>query len=262
MTENLAVLISSCDKFSDLWEEHIRLYRENWKGESVKTFLVTDKATDANFEGVEIITAPSDYDFPMRIKYALQFIAAPYVLLTLDDYFTVNNIESKDIFYLADRAYNEKIDYLMLYDRRKDSSRKFLPIEVLEEIDLNKKYALTLYPAIWNKDFLAKTVKDDLSPWLYEVSLTKTAVEEGAKCFFSPAGTFRILDVVRKGKVLHKADRYFKSHGINIGDRPKISYLTEFKLAFMDALSWYAPKKLIGALKKIGRKFGMSFYSE
>ncbi len=262
MNENFAVLISSCDKFSDLWREHIRLYRENWQGESVKTYLVTDKETEASFEGVQIIAAPANYDFPMRIKYALQYIEAPYVLLTLDDYFAVNPIKREDLLYLANRADEEKIDYLMLYDRRRDKPRKFSALDVLEKIDLNKKYAVTLYPAIWNKEFLAKTVKDDLSPWLYEVSLTKTALEEGANCCFSPAGTFRILDVVRKGKILHKADEYFKKHGIDIGDRPKISRLTEIKLAVMDFISWHAPTGFARFLKKIARTCGMKFYSE
>jgi hypothetical protein len=262
MKENFAVLISSCDKFSDLWAEHIRLYRENWQGEYVQTYLVTDKKKDISFEGVEIITAPTNYDFPMRIKYALQYIDTPYVLLTLDDYFTINPIKCNDLLYLTDRVEKEKIDYLMLYDRRKDNPQKFSSLDVIEKIDLNKKYAVTLYPAIWNKDFLAKTIRDDLSPWLYEVSLTKTALEESANCSFSPAGTFRILDVVRKGKVLHKAAKYFKKHGIDIGDRPKISRLTEFKLVVMDILDWYAPPWFVGFLKKMGRKFGMRFFSE
>lgn len=261
MNENFSVLISSCDKFSDLWKEHTRLYRENWQGESVRTYLVTDKETDMIFADVEIIVAPSEYDFPMRIKYALQYIDTPYVLLTLDDYFTIAPVKRDDLFYLSNRAEKENIDYLMLYDRRKDDPKKFKELDILEQIDLNKKYAVTLYPAIWNKEFLSKTVKDDLSPWLYEVSLTKTALEKGANCFFSPAGTFRILDVVRKGKVLHKADRYFKKHGIDIGDRPPISYLTEIKLAIIDRLDWYAPKWFVSLLKKVGRKFGMEFYS-
>nr|APZ79456.1 cpsK [Streptococcus suis] len=262
MNENFSVLISSCDKFSDLWKEHIRLYRENWQGKVVKTYLVTDKETSQTFEDVEIIVAPAECDFPMRIKHALQYIETPFVLLTLDDYFTINSIKSDNLNYLSNRAEKESIDFLMLYDRRKDDSNKYKELNILEQIDLSKKYAVTLYPAIWNKEFLSKTIKEDLSPWLYEVSLTKTAIEERAKCFYSPSGTFRILDVVRKGKVLHKADRYFKKNGINIGDRPLIGGVTEIKLAIIDRLNWYAPKWFVSLLKNVGRKFGMEFYSD
>lgn len=132
----------------------------------------------------------------------------------------------------------------------------------MNNIDLQKKYALNLYPAIWDVDFLKRTIKDNMSPWLYEVSLTKTALEEDAKCMASLAGTFDILDVVRKGKVLHKAQRYFKKNNINIGNRSSISYFTEIKLFILDVISWYTPRWLFKIIKKLARKCGMTFYSE
>ena len=259
---NVSVLISSCDKFSDLWETHFRLYRENWDGAPWKTYLVTDKPTDRRFDGVEIIAAGEELDFPMRIRYALEQIDTDYVLVTLDDYFLIEKARAGILSELAERAEREKIDYLMLYDRRKTDPKKYKSPDVLEPIDLTKKYAVTLYPAIWNKDFLYHSVKSDLSPWLFEPSLTGYAREAGANCQFSPAGTFVILDVVRKGKVLRKADRYFKKHGIDIGDRPLIARSTEWKLAIMEQISWHAPKKLFRILKKIAKKCGMKFYSE
>lgn len=260
--EPLSILISSCDNFSDLWEHHVAFYHENWVGQPVKTYLVTDKDTDIVLDNIEIIVAPSNYDFPMRIKYALQFINAEYVLLTLDDYFIIEPVYAEQIFKLVEIARKKSIDYLMLYDRRKVNPKRFTDVSVVEKIDLNEKYAVTLYPAIWKKRFLYETVHDDLSPWLYEVSLTKTAKDKNASCYFSPAGTFIILDVVRKGKVLHKANSYFKRHGVQIGDRPIIHRRTEIKLRIMELLSWHAPRPLFRLIKKVAGKFGMRFFSE
>lgn len=262
MENEFSVIISSCDKFSDLWDKHIELYRKNWSNNGSKTYLVTDKPTQRTFEGVEIIVADGDMDFPSRIKYALQFVETPYVLLTLDDYFLINTVDNSKIETLVGRAKEEKIDYLLLYDRRKTDARRYKSIEVLHPIDLNKKYAVTLYPAIWSAEFLKKTVKEDLSPWLYEASLTKTATEEDAKCMFSHTGSFDILDVVRKGKLLHKAVRYFKKNKIEIGNRETISYGIEFKLWLQDMISWYAPRGLFIFIKNIAKKFGVTFYSE
>ena len=101
-----------------------------------------------------------------------------------------------------------------------------------------------------------------MTPWKYEPSLTQYAIEEKAKCAFSPAGVFDILDVVRKGKVLHKANKYFKTNGIDIGSRPIISWKTEIKLALMDWISWYTPRKLFITAKKVLKHFGKTFYSE
>ena len=259
--EKGCLLISSCNKFSDLWDEHFLLLKKHWKGLPWKVYLVTDKPTDKYYEGIEIISAGEDKDFPMRIRYAAEKIESDYILLTLDDYFIINEIDSQKLTYLINRAEKENISYLKLYDRRMTNPKKYEPLERLVPIDLSRKYALTLYPAIWERHFLINSVKEDMTPWKYEPSLTRFAQEIDANCMFSHAGTFDILDVVRKGKVLHKADRYFKKNNIDIGNRPVISFFTELKLMVMDMISWYTPRKLFVAIKKVMSKMGWKFYS-
>lgn len=259
---SVSLLISTCDKFSDLWDEHIALLRNHWIGENWKIYLVTDKQTEKEYEGIKIIVAGEDKDFPMRIKYAAENIDSDFILLSLDDYFIINDIHEEKLRFLVCRADNEQIDYLKLYDRRMTDPRKYESFENLQKIDLSRKYAITLYPAIWNKVFLLNSVSGDMTAWKYEPSLTDYARSVNANCMFSHAGLFDILDVVRKGKVLHKANNYFKANGIDIGDRPIISRRTEFKLAVMDYISWYMPRSLFVAGKKILRKLGKTFYSD
>lgn len=262
MSTNASLLISTCDKFSDLWDTHIYFLKENWVGDLWKIYMVTDRQTDKNYDGVEIIVADGGLDFPMRIKYALDYIKTDYVLLTLDDYFLIEKVYSEKLNYLVDRAESENIDYLLLYDRRKTNPKKYEPTENLFPIDLNKKYSVNLYPAIWQKGFLRNSVNGDLSPWLYEPTLSNYAKNQNAKCCFSHSGAFVILDVVRKGKVLHKARSYFKKHNVDIGERPTISRLTEIKLIFLDIISWYTPRKILKAIKCLAKKFGMTFFSD
>lgn len=262
MKTSASILISTCDKFSDLWEAHISFFRKNWSECDWKVYMVTDKPTERVFDGVEIIVAQPNMDFPLRIQYALDYIDTDHVLVTLDDYFLIGEIEPAKLDYLAKRAERERIDYLLLYDRRKTDERKYEPVEKLFPIDLTQKYAVNLYPAIWSKEFLRRTVKGNQSPWQYEPSLTETAREVGAVCMFSHAGAFVILDVVRKGKVLHKAKAYLKKCHVDIGDRPTIKRRTEIKLAVMDRISWYAPRPLFRAIKRAAKLCGMTFYSD
>lgn len=262
MSTNASLLISTCDKFSDLWDTHIAFLKENWVGNMWKIYMVTDRPTKKKYDGVEIIVADGNLDFPMRIRYALDFIKTDYVLLTLDDYFLIEKVYSEKLDYLVDRAETESIDYLLLYDRRKTNPKKYSPLENLYTIDLNQKYAVNLYPAIWSKEFLENSVNGDLSPWLYEPTLTNYAKAQNAKCYFNHNGAFVILDVVRKGKVLHKAQRYFRKHMVDIGNRQSIAYTTEIKLFLLDIISWYTPKKLLKIFKRLAKKCGMTFFSD
>lgn len=260
--EDLAILVSSCDSFSDLWYTHFKLLKKNWPNIKYNIYLVTDKFTNIHIDGVTIITTGKDLDFPMRIKYATKVIKENYILLTLDDYFLIHTVNQDNISILLDIIKEKKIHYLSLYNRRFDKEKYFKDIHYIYKINLNNSYAINLYPAIWDKSFLVYTINDNINAWEYEVSLTNKAKLFNANCAYSQAGVFRILDVVRKGKVLNKANCYFKKNNIEIGNRPVNSLIYEFKLFVMDLIFWYTPKPIFLKLKKIAKKFGMKFISD
>ena len=49
MSKNMTMLILSCDKFSDLWDGHIKLLEENWPDRDMETFIVTDAPSDKSY---------------------------------------------------------------------------------------------------------------------------------------------------------------------------------------------------------------------
>ena len=57
MESKFSIIISTCDKFSDLWDANIQLFNENWADRNVDTFLVTDKPTDCTFKNVTVVAA-------------------------------------------------------------------------------------------------------------------------------------------------------------------------------------------------------------
>lgn len=255
-----AILISSCDKFSDLWEWHIRLLKKHWIGELPEIYLVTDKETPIHYENVTIMSFSGD--FPIRIKKACSNIAAEYILLTLDDYYLIKDVNEKRMNSLIEYSLKQDLDYLLLYDRRYLKRKDRKPLLYNTELDLNEKYSVNLYPAVWKRSFLINSVLKDTNPWKYEVSLTEYALKNAAKCEFNHAQVFIILDVVRKGKVLHPANRYFKQNGIDIGDRPIISWVEEIKLNIMFFINWHFPRPIKNFIKKAAKCFGIHFYSD
>lgn len=255
-----SIVIGTCDKFSDLWQTHFELLFKNWAGEMPPIYLVTDKETTFSHEGVKVVVGNGH--LPGRIKTALAFIESDRVLLTLDDYFVINPVNGEDIGSICAYAEENNVDYLMLYNRRWAKKRYYKGIDSFSKIDLEKRYAVTLYPAIWTKSFLDYCIDEELTPWMFEPMLTEKAKAYNANCVFSHAGSFEMLDVVRKGRVLHKAHKYFKKHGINIGDRPLAKRSTEMKLAFFDFIDWHTPRWFFRMTKKIAKLFGMKFFSE
>ena len=88
-------------------------------------------------DGINLVVAEGQNDFP-RIKYALNQIKTQYVLVTLDDYFLIDDVSNDKLTYLVKRMEKEKIQYLSLYNRRVTKKSKYQPIEKLNDIDLQR----------------------------------------------------------------------------------------------------------------------------
>ena len=123
-------------------------------------------------------------------------------------------------------------------------------------------YIVSLYAGIWRKDFMEKTLTKTLNAWQYEVALTNMARQLNARCADSRRGEFPILDVIRKGKVLTKARKYFDENPIYKGAREDMRAKDEWMLEFRTWLREWLPKPLFNLSKAIMRRRGYKFYSD
>ena len=260
----MTMLILSCDKYSDLWDGHVKLLEQNWPDRNMDTYIVTDKPCDKSYPNVKILSAGEGIEWSERLKYAIEQVKTDYVFITLDDYYLIKKVRDKSIASLLKMMEKENIDYVRLFIHSKKS--------ILDELEgykgihnLNTKcnYSVNLYSGLWKKEFILAMIKEPQNAWQFEVSLSKRANEYGAKCVMSKRKEFEILDVVRKGKLLHKPYYYFKRHpGIYNGDRDVNTVWYEVKLGIKTIIGRYTPGKPKRALKKVLRKFGFEFFTE
>lgn len=261
LDDRLTLLIHSCDKFSDLWDAHMYLLNKNWNDRNIDTILLTDKETERSFEGVRIVSAGNGTELSDRTAFVLPQINTEYVLITLDDYFPIYDVCSEKIERLIKIMDKENIDYLRLFCDP-NSHKKFLDYDKLYKIPLDKNYDVNLYQGIWRKSFIEKTIRQSLNAWQYEVSLTSIARECNARCVLSKGKEFEILDVVRKGKLLHKANRYLKKHNLYNGDRKTIEWKEEVRIYLFNRGKKILPKFAAKWIKGFLQKRGYKFYSE
>lgn len=261
LKDRVTLLIHSCDKFSDLWDAHTKLLNENWADRDIHTLLVSDKSNDKTLKRVDVCFAGEGKELSERTAYALSYINTEYVIITLDDYFPIHVIDSKKIERLIDIMDEEGLDYIRMFNAP-NSNKKFKDYNNLYEISLKTEYDVNLYQSIWRKSFVEKTIGEPMNAWQYEVSLTKIARNIGAKCVISKGKEMVLLDVVRKGKLLHKANRYLKKHNLYYGNREVISYKEEFRIFVWTLGKTILPKWIAIRVKNIMRKRGYKFFSE
>lgn len=260
LKDKLTMVISSCDAYSDLWDNHVKLLEENWPDREIPAIIVTDRKNNKIYNTVSVFAAGEDLEMPDRLKIFFQSIDTEYVLITLDDYYINKTIYTTKIIRAVKIMDRLSLDYLRFWPYPHEK-KKVSNIKNAYWIELNGNYKVNLYPGIWKKSFIEKTLTNSLSAWEYEVSLTKLARELNAKCAYSVNGEFPILDVVRKGKLLHPAKRYLDSRNMKL-DRDVISYKQEIKLGAMYYGKEIIPKSILKILKKILVKMGYSFISD
>ena len=185
MAKNYSIIISTCDKFSDLWEANVKLLEKNWGDRGVDTFLVTDKPTDRHYDNVQIISAGEGTEITERLKAAIEFIKTDYVVFLLDDYFLPDKVDTNKIDYCMNAMEKEGFDYLRLYTfiNAKYFKEKVDGYSYIYRVTTDARYNINLYPCGLSVKFLKETLKGEVrNAWQYEVSLTRIGDRYGAKC--------------------------------------------------------------------------------
>lgn len=264
MREKMTMLILSCDKFSDLWDGNIKQLETYWPDRDIETYIVTDKTNLKTFDNVQVFCAGENVEWSDRLKKALDVVKTEYVFITLDDYYLIEPVSQYKILKLLSMMDQHKLDYVRLFKRPTKATKEPIPgFQNANYIDCSSKYSVNLYSGIWKTAFIRSCISEPLNPWEFEVNLPKLATKYGARGAVSNNKDFVILDVVRKGKLLHSSYYYFKKHpGIYDGNREVNSCKYEMSLAIKTIVGRYTPVPVHNAIKHIMRRFGYTFYSE
>jgi len=259
--ELMTFVFFSCEKYSDLWEANVTLLNKNWEARTCRTLLVTDKPTDKKLDRVEILVVEDD-SYAKRFKGACENIKTKFILMSMDDYLITKPIDDKAIRERLHQVVVNDIDYLTLFYNFRHCGKHFPGVHDFRYLHLEyNHYQINLYPAFWKVASLAKTTETNLSPWLYEVSLTKNMADQGALCLACTKDIFPIMDTVRKGHFLHKPYRYLKKNKLYSGTRGVISYKEEWNIALRTFGTQIMPRWMFKWIKSIALKHGKHYFS-
>lgn len=262
LTDKMTLLIHSCNAYSDLWDGQITLLERNWHDRNIRTVILTDENThNYNYKGVEILCAGAGKEITDRLAFALPQIQTEYVFVTLDDYYLLKSVDNRRISYLLDQMDKQHLDYIRLFPVPPSKDSIGNRLYKIHHEEKKSSYYVNLYAGIWRKSFIEKTLGETMNAWQYEVSLTPLVRKLQTPCAMTYGEEYVFLDVVRKGKLLHKAHRYFKKDPVYTGHRPVIPRREEYKLAVRTFIKNVLPRKAAQKLKKFMIKRGKTFYS-
>jgi hypothetical protein len=226
---DISMLVLSCDKYKDLWEDFFNLREKYWPNCPYKWYVVTE-SEDFEHNGVEVITCGKEMNWAGRYRKAVQYVKTPYIGVFLDDFFISETIDNELISYLIDQMKEHHITYINMSNVYKSiigMTEKEYFADHLIRIPNHQRYGISTEAAIWDRTYLLQKLGDgDYSAWQFEIDRCKEAETEkglGGLLLCDDRMPFHvsIIPVVIQGMFYPDTIKEFKKKGytINVGSR-------------------------------------------
>lgn len=176
MSNDLTIVVNSCDTYSDLWEPFFALLKKFWNKCEYPIVLNTEhKEFQYDNLKIRVVNLPEktvkhSLKYGARLKNVLNQVCSEYILLMLDDFFIRSEVKSQVI--------EECLSWM-----DKDQDIAYISFESVDD-PLNIKdekhpdfvlrpqygdYKINLQAGIWRRKKLLAHLHDNESPWDFEL---------------------------------------------------------------------------------------------
>lgn len=213
VSNNVAIVVPSCDKYSDLWESFLLTLRLRWESCPFPIYLVSNYLT-CPAVGVSTIKVGTDITWSSNLIKALESVPYEYILLFIDDLYLKANVQEKRILELIERCVSNNWDYLRLNPTPgpKRTQSKGDGVGMILPGDW---YRSSTVLAVWKKDVLLDVLESHENAWELEV-LGGKRTDKYKRWFACTRWNLPYYNLVVKGKIAPRALFKLKSAGIQI----------------------------------------------
>lgn len=211
-----SIIVSSCDKFSDIWGAFFTLFFKYWPDCPYKIYLISGTRTYPDSR-VTAIYAGEDKHWASNIKSALQEINTPYFIYVQEDYLLKSPVDTKRIINLLDFATGNNVGCLRLVPApAPDGALAQRPD--LGEITKGKLYSVSLQAAIWKKEVFEALLVDGETGWDMEIkgSGRCVSIKEPFLSVYDKALDYPDRTAVKRGVWLYDAVELCEKEGITL----------------------------------------------
>lgn len=253
MSSSVAVVIPSCDKYSDLWEAFFATLQLRWSDCPYPLFLVTN---EINFkrENVSVIRIGEDRTWSANLAAALLLIPHDYVLLIMDDLFLKSRINEERVASLIDKCVSQEWDYLRL-NPTPGPSRPGNANDGVGPIVKGDWYRSSTVMSLWRKEVLLDVLNPKENAWEFEI-FGSDRTDKYQRWFASVDWNLPFHNVVIKGKLDPFALWELRSENIDIATHREVMGILDASILvlkrFRSKLMLLVPR---AARRKIRSKF-------
>lgn len=196
------VLVCSCDKYADLLDPFLALFRKYWPNCPFELTLVTESEPTlvGPYAFDRTIACGPGLNWASRLVLALAQVKTPYVLLLCDDYYLSEPVDTPRLLRRLNQMKTLGASNLRMIPNPKPTAANATPHEGgLFEYKKNSAYCIATQAGFWAKDFLLRLAKPVASIWEFERYGSYAVADDPRPLLVTPTKEFPFLDAVHKG---------------------------------------------------------------
>lgn len=211
--KDLTLLVGSCDSYSFLWGNFIKLCDKYWEPECRK--IIVSETLKIDSKNYEFLTPGSNLCWSNRIIEAVEQIESEFIFFILDDYFLKEKVSSEFI--------NQSISFLkgtnsnkLIFTTISGNTLKLSNINGnLYKMHDDSNYLTSVQPAIWRKSFLLECLQKEWNPWQFEIDGTEAIKNKNNNIYLYHVLDTIYFNCVRRGKIMSEGwEEFYKKEDL------------------------------------------------
>lgn len=159
-----AVLVVSCDSYSDVWMPFFAMFHKCWADCPYPTYLLTN-TKEPMIEGVQTLAIGDDISWSDNLITALKYIKEEYVLIMLEDLILIESVQTNKVIEVVEWANKHKVNYVRMNPTvRADKPHNSL----VGYVSKGTVYRASVVMPLFRKEALLELLKSGENAWEFE----------------------------------------------------------------------------------------------
>jgi hypothetical protein len=221
MAQQLAILVSSFDAYSDLWPPYFASFHHNWPDCPFPVYLLSNHKVFPD-PAVTPILVSDVRTWPDSVRLALDQIKEEFILLLLEDLFIISKVDTERFHNLLRWIVEHRPACVKL-----QPDPAMIPTEFTEicHIPAGTNYRCSTVLSLWRKDVLRNILKSGESIWQFEI-IGSARTDKYPDFYATEVPYLRYINGVIRGKWVPSAQKKLIAAGfpVQTGTRAKFSF--------------------------------------
>lgn len=181
MNSKVSVVISSCNKYSYLWDIQLELFKRYWPDCPYDIYMISETTPLPNmdFGNLRLINYNTNSsttgasDWSVNLSQVLNSIDSEYIIYLQEDYVFTSKVDMEKLQSLLEFTIDNGINYVRLYTAPPGNGPQIQVNDsiAIKEILPGTEWRNSLLLAIWKKQTLLSALSQTLgiTPWDFEL---------------------------------------------------------------------------------------------